>query len=358
MGHRFLIAAGGTVGHVAPALAVADVLRDRGAEVVFAGTPDRVEARLVPARGYRFEPFHVSGFERRLSPRLARALGRAAAAPIACARILRRVGPHTVLGAGGYVAGPMVAAAAALRIPTALTEADAHLGLANRLAVPFARRVLLAYPIPGLDGDRFRVVGRPVDPAFGRVDRDQARGRWGIAAAERVVVIFGGSLGAGPLNAAAAAAFGGGAPAGVVVLHVTGRGRGAGIVPAEGYRVLEYCETMPELLACADLVVCRAGGSVFEVAAAGRPAVLVPWPGATANHQWTNARHFADAGAAVVLRDADLDGPLLRDEVVRLLADEPRLAAMVAAMRHVARPRAAVDVADELEALAAERERG
>src|SRR5579884_2123876 len=135
---RFLIAAGGTVGHVAPALAVAEALRRRGALVTFAGSPERVEARLVPERGYEFDAFAVSGFPRKPGADLLRALGRAAAAPVACLRILDRRRPDAVLGAGGYVAGPMVFAARVRGIPAALTEADAHLGLANRLAAPFA----------------------------------------------------------------------------------------------------------------------------------------------------------------------------------------------------------------------------
>ena len=146
---RCLIAAGGTVGHVAPALAVAEALRDRGVTVTFAGSPDRVEARLVPERGYAFDAFPVAGFPRRPGMALLRALALAAAAPAACGKILARRRPDVVLGAGGYVAGPMVLAAWLRRVPAAVTEADAHLGLANRLAAPFARRVLLAYPVAG-----------------------------------------------------------------------------------------------------------------------------------------------------------------------------------------------------------------
>src|SRR5688500_18005742 len=127
-----LIAAGGTAGHVRPALAVAEALRERGVTVTFAGSPDRVEARLVPEAGFAFDAFAVSGIPRRPSLALVRALGQAAAAPLACARILARRKPDVVLGGGGYVAGPMVLAAWLRRIPAALTEADAHLGLANR----------------------------------------------------------------------------------------------------------------------------------------------------------------------------------------------------------------------------------
>src|SRR5262249_2183374 len=138
---RCVIAAGGTVGHVAPSLAVAEALRGRGVEVTFAGSPDRVEARLVPEAGYQLDTFPVAGLPRRPSLALARAVALAVCAPLACARILARRRPHVVLGGGGYVSGPMVLAAAARRIPAALMEADAHLGLANRSAAPLARRV-------------------------------------------------------------------------------------------------------------------------------------------------------------------------------------------------------------------------
>src|SRR2546427_8219468 len=159
---RCLIAAGGTVGHVAPALAVAEALRARGVEVTFAGSPDRVEARLVPERGYAFDAFRVAGFPRRPGLRLLGALALALASPAACLRILARRQPDVVLGGGGYVAGPMVLAAWTRKIPAALTEADSHLGLANRLAAPFAQRIFLSFPIAGKTPPKFVVTGRPV----------------------------------------------------------------------------------------------------------------------------------------------------------------------------------------------------
>ena len=166
---RFLIAAGGTVGHVAPALAVAEALQRRGGLVTFAGSPDRVEAQLVPEHGYEFDSFAVSGLPRRPRPELVRALGQALTAPVACRTILRRRKPDVVLGAGGYVAGPMVFAARLERIPCALTEADAHLGLANRLAAPLADRVFLALPLGFATGrSTARSGGRSRPP----------RGRW------------------------------------------------------------------------------------------------------------------------------------------------------------------------------------
>ena len=153
-----VIAAGGTAGHVRPALAVGEALRERGLTVTFAGTPDRVESRLVPEAGFPLDTFPVSGLPRKPSAAQIRAAWRASAAPAHCLRILARRRPDVVLGAGGYVAGPMVLAARLRGIPAALTEADAHLGLANRLAAPFAKRLFLAYEIPGRNSARVRVV--------------------------------------------------------------------------------------------------------------------------------------------------------------------------------------------------------
>src|SRR5947209_16285122 len=161
---RFLIAAGGTVGDVAPALAVAEALRRRDGLVTFAGSPDGVEARLVPEHGYEFDSFAVSGLPRDPGVRQLRAIGQAIRAPATCLRILRRRRPDAVLGAGGYVAGPMVLAARLQGTPSALTEADAHLGLANRMAAPLAHRVFLAFPL-GLHGEKYRAVGRPIPAA-------------------------------------------------------------------------------------------------------------------------------------------------------------------------------------------------
>lgn len=350
---RCLIAAGGTVGHVAPSLAVAEALRARGVEVTFAGSPDRVEARLVPERGYAFDAFRVAGLPRRPGPALARALGLAAAAPAACLRILARRRPDVVLGGGGYVAGPMVLAAWLRRIPAALTEADAHLGLANRLAVRFADRLFLAYPIPGLDG-KARVVGRPI-PALSRArSRVEARGAFGLPADGPLVLVFGGSQGARTLNELALDAW---AARGPHVLHLCGERDFEELQPRvarDDYRLLPFVDDFGAALGAADLVVARAGGSVWEVAAAGRPAVLVPYPHATADHQRRNAEYFADAGGAVIVDD-DAAAARVPELAAELLADDARLERMAAAMRAAAKPDAAERIADELVALAAAR---
>ena len=162
---RCLIAAGGTAGHVLPALAIADALRQRGVTVTFAGTAGRFEARLVPEAGYELDTFRVSGLPRRPGVALLRGL-----APVACRRILARRRPHVVLGAGGYVAGPMVLAAATRRLPAALTEADSHLGLANRLAAPAARRVFLSFPVAGRGAPKY-VATQKITPRITTASR-------------------------------------------------------------------------------------------------------------------------------------------------------------------------------------------
>jgi UDP-N-acetylglucosamine--N-acetylmuramyl-(pentapeptide) pyrophosphoryl-undecaprenol N-acetylglucosamine transferase len=263
--------------------------------------------------------------------------------------ILRRRRPDVVLGGGGYVAGPIVLAAGALRIPAALTEADAHLGLANRLAGPFARRIFLAFPVGGLEGKKYRVVGRPIPKRSEPIPQDQARRRFELPAAGPVVLVFGGSQGARRLNEAAVEAFGADGPA---VLHLAGERDYPELAPRvkrPDYRLLPFTDEFGAALAAADLVVARAGGSVWELAAAGRPALLVPYPHATADHQAKNAQYFEHGGGAVVVLEAELD---LRGEVEKLLADPARLKEMGEAMRQLARPDAADVIAEELIALA------
>jgi UDP-N-acetylglucosamine--N-acetylmuramyl-(pentapeptide) pyrophosphoryl-undecaprenol N-acetylglucosamine transferase len=320
--------------------------------VTFAGSPDRVEARLVPEHGYEFDAFSVSGLPRRPSAELLRAAGRALAAPVACRAILRRRRPDAVLGAGGFVAGPMVLAARLEGIPCALTEADAHLGLANRLAAPLADRVFLALPV-GRDGEKYRAVGRPIPAASRPVERNEARSRLGLARDARVVLVFGGSLGARLLNDLALDAW---AESGPSVIHLCGdrdypelQGRAL----RSDYILRPFIDEIGVAYGAADVVLARAGGSVWELAAAGLPAVLVPGEFATGQHQEKNARWFVDAGGAVAVPEAMAkEAPGI---VEALLDDGDRLAAMAAAMCAVAKPDAAEEIADELVSLAAAR---
>jgi UDP-N-acetylglucosamine--N-acetylmuramyl-(pentapeptide) pyrophosphoryl-undecaprenol N-acetylglucosamine transferase len=347
---RCLIAAGGTAGHILPALAVADALRERGVAVTFAGSAERAEARLVPEAGYELDTFRITGFPRRPSPALVSALARAAGAPLACRRIIARRRPDVVLGGGGFVAGPMVLAARLARVPAALTEADAHLGLANRLAAPFAERVFLAYDIDGLGPPKYRVVGRPIPASSRPVPKDDARRRLGLPEEGPVLLVAGALAGARSLNELALEAFGAAGPA---VLHITGERDHpslAGRVRRDGYVMVPSVRDYGAALSAADLAVSRAGGGVWELAAAGLPAILVPYPHATGDHQTKNARHFQRGGGAILVAETELG---IVPELARsLLADPRRLGEMREAMLRLARPNAADEIAEELVALA------
>jgi UDP-N-acetylglucosamine--N-acetylmuramyl-(pentapeptide) pyrophosphoryl-undecaprenol N-acetylglucosamine transferase len=347
---RIVIGAGGTAGHVVPALAVADALRDDGAEVVFVGG-ERAERELVPAAGYEIRTLRVEPLARHRPTRAARALVVDGAAVGAAWRLIRELRPAAALGAGGYVAGPIGLAAVMTRVPLVLMEADSHLGLTNRLLAPAARRVCLAFALAGRDGPRYQVTGRPVPaPA---TDRTAARDRFGINADDQCVLVFGGSLGARSINQAAIEAFAG---ARFHVLHAAGTRDLSDLTsPGPRYDLRGYIADFREALLASDLVVARSGGSVFEIAAHARPMVLIPYPHAAADHQTENARFFERAGAAVVIPDAELTGPRLAQEVGRLLADPGRLAAMGHASSALARPDAAREIAAEVLAAAGER---
>ena len=318
--------------------------------MTFAGSPDRVEARLVPEAGYELDTFRISGFPRRPSIALARSLMLAGAAPRACRRILRARRPDVVLGAGGFVAGPMVFAASTMGIPTALTEADAHLGLANRIAAPFARRLFLSYPLETRWRRKARVVGRPLPAGAAPLPQSEAREIFELPALGPVLGVFGALAGATALNEFVVDTWGKSGPA---ILHQTGR-RDYELVKRrarrDDYRVIAETDRFGAALSACDLVLARAGSSVWEIAAAGKPAILVPYPFATGDHQALNAQHFVRTGGAIMVRELDLDDV---PELVRsLLGDAARLRRMGEAMQRAARPGAAGEIADELVALA------
>lgn len=344
---RVVIAAGGTAGHVVPAIAVADALRAEGAEVSFVGG-ERAEAELVPQAGYALDALRIEGISRTNPLKAARAVAKASAALVAAGRLLRRHGADVVLGGGGYAAGPVGLAAVLRGTPLVLTEADSHLGLTNRLLAGRARRVCLAFPIEGRTGEHYLLTGRPVPPTV--ADRAGARAEFGLADGEIAVLVFGGSLGARSINEAAVRAF---ADAPYRILHVAGRRDFAALTaPGPHYVLRDYVVPFGTALAAADLAVARAGGSVFELAQYRLPAVLIPYPHASGNHQEANARWMERAGAATLLPDRELTPERLRAEVDALVEDAPRRAEMAGASARLARPDAARTIAREVLAAA------
>jgi UDP-N-acetylglucosamine--N-acetylmuramyl-(pentapeptide) pyrophosphoryl-undecaprenol N-acetylglucosamine transferase len=336
-------------------MAVAAALRESGAEVSFLGTRDKMEAELVPAAGYEIDFLRVRGIDRKNPLRAARAGFEAIGAVGAARAALRGRRADVVMGGGGYVAGPAGLAATLTRTPLVLTEADSHLGLANRLLAGRARKVCLAFPIEGRDGDKYLVTGRPVPAAVLAGDRAEARARFGIGADERVLLVVGGSQGARSVNFAAVEAFAEREGRDFRVLHLSGtrdyadlRARLEVAPHKGGYELIEYEPDLGDSLAACDLILGRSGGSIFEFTAAGRPAVLVPFPYATADHQRANARWMERAGAAEIVEDDALDPAALLVQVKGILGDPARLEKMASAARGLAKPHAARTIADQV----------
>ena len=336
-------------------MAVADELRASGAEVAFLGTRERIEAELVPAAGYEIDFVKVRGIDRGSPLRAAVAGFEAVGAVVTAMRVLWRRRPDAVVGGGGFVAGPAGLAAVLGHIPLVLTEADSHLGLANRLLARRAQRVCLAFPIAGREGERYPVTGRPVPAAVLAADRGAARERFEIAPEARCLLVMGGSQGARSINECALVALAEQSGRDFDVIHLAGRRdfpaleeRLAAAPHKQRYTLLAYEPDLGDCLAACDLVLGRSGGSIFELTAAGRPAVLVPYPHAAAGHQESNAAWMVEAGAATLVRDDELDAERLAVEVGGLLGDEQRLVAMAAASASLAKPDAARQIADQI----------
>ncbi|HEY7113288.1 MAG TPA: undecaprenyldiphospho-muramoylpentapeptide beta-N-acetylglucosaminyltransferase [Thermoanaerobaculia bacterium] len=350
----YVIAAGGTGGHIFPGIALArEILARRPeARVVFVGASAGLETRLLPAAGFAVETVSASGFAgKRLGARMASL----AAVPRGVAqarRLLRRLRPRAVAGVGGYASVPVVLAAASLGIPTLVHESNARPGIANRLLARFATRVAVgseaaAARLPG----RPVVTGNPLRPEFLEPSSSSDAARAGTA---RRVLLLGGSQGSAALNRAmteAARALG---ADGLEVLHQTGEKwlepvRAAyGGLPA-GWRLEAFLPRPFDAMAWCDLAVCRSGAlTLAELSAAGRPAVLVPLATSTHGHQLENAREVERAGAAVVLQEKDLTGDSLAAAIRALLADPARLRGMGAAALRRARPSAARELAEIL----------
>ena len=340
-----------------PAVAVADELESRGHSVSFLGSRGRAEERLVPEAGYEIDLLSLKGIDRRNPVSAGDALLRALIALPKAAAVLRTRRASVVLGGGGFVAGPAGLAALGLGLPIVLTEADSHLGLTNRLLAHRAEAVCLAFPIPGRQGDPFEVTGRPLPSDLLAADRVAARRRFSLQPDEICLLVVGGSLGARSLNLAAVDGL---ADLQAKVIHVSGKrdfdlveARMGGSRSAGGeYTLLDYEPGLGEVLAACDLVIGRSGGSVFEFCAAGKPALLVPYPHATGDHQVRNAEWMVEGGAAQILPDAELSAETLSQSVSSLIGDRKLLEQMGEAARALAVPDATERIADTVESAA------
>jgi UDP-N-acetylglucosamine--N-acetylmuramyl-(pentapeptide) pyrophosphoryl-undecaprenol N-acetylglucosamine transferase len=346
---RVILAGGGTGGHVIPALAIAQELQTRyGAEVLFVGTARGLENRLVPAAGFHLQLVKVGALNRVSMATRLKTLFDLPRAVFAAAGILSDFHPDVVIGVGGYASGPAMLAAIFKHIPTVAFEPNFVPGFANRVVARFVSAAAVHFE---RTGEHFRnavVTGVPVRPAFFQIPAKP------FVSSFPTLLVFGGSQGARAINKAVPRAI----PEltkrvpGMRVIHQTGERDYNDVqsayaevgIPAE---VRKFIDDMPGFFARADLILCRSGAStVAEIAAAGKPAIFVPFPLAADDHQRRNAEALENAGAAVVLEETKLDEVWLVDTISALLEDPSRLASMGQAARAMAHPNAAKDIAE------------
>ena len=357
-----VIAGGGTGGHLYPGIAVAReiVRRVPGARVSFAGTSRGLESRIVPRAGFALDLIRSSGLKGKSLVSRVKGVGLLAPSLLDAWRLLSRRRPDVVVGVGGYSSGPVVLLAALRGVATMVLEQNAIPGLTNRTLAGFVRAAAVTYDetLQFFRGRGF-VAGNPVRAEFflPAIAAGAARNATGTAPAVAPrVLILGGSQGAHAINMAVVAAAAGlvRRHADLQLVHQTGE-RDLGTVRSAyeqqqiRARAESFLDPVVDEVVSADLVVCRAGATTLaELAALGKPAVLVPLPTATDDHQRKNARVLAQAGAAVLIDQAELTGDRLANEVSALIGDRGRLAVMSQAMKSFARPDAASRIVDRL----------
>ena len=337
----FVLSGGGTAGHINPAIALAEELTRRGHEVRFAGTPTGIESRLAVQAGFAFEPFEAAGFNRRHPLSLVKALKLINASRVKAKKWFAQIKPDAVVGFGGYVCIPVCRAAEEMHIPMMLHEQNSVMGVANKELAKGAVKVALTYEVAGnsvADKSKLVLTGNPVRSTIFESTREEGRAYLGIPEDALLLLVFGGSLGARHLNTAICALkerlL---AVPDLYIVHVTGPKEletvqaDLALTDEEAKRwiVKGYEDQMGKVMAACDATVARAGAtSLAEISARQIPALLVPFPYATADHQTMNARSYVDAGAAYMVADADVEEAEFADKLFDLLGSADVRASM------------------------------
>lgn len=349
---HILFAGGGTAGHINPALAIAGHIRKKhpDAHISYIGTPDKLEAKLVPEKGYNFRTISVAGFQRKISleniVKNISAATKAVTSSIAVKKILKELQPDVVVGTGGYVSGPVLRQAAKMGIKTAIHEQNAYPGVTTKMLASNADAVMLAMP----EAEKYLklnkkpyITGNPVRSELLNITREQAREKLGIANDEILLLSFGGSLGAMRVNQAVAE---------VIKwhnntnkfyhIHATGKNGYNEFIEnfkdlnlSDRIDIREYINDMDVCMAAADLIICRAGAiTLSELLACGKPSILIPSPYVAENHQYHNAMTLKNIGAAEIIEEKDLNGEKLISVLSELVENKSKLMQMSQAARN------------------------
>ncbi len=354
---KVLLAGGGTGGHINPALAIAGIIRDHvpDAEFLFAGTPNHMEAKLVPQAGYKIEFIKVEGFQRKITleniGRNAKALWYLAGSGPRAKQIIREFSPDLAIGTGGYVAGPVIRMAAKMGIPTAIHEQNAYPGVTNKLLAKEVDHVMLTVEDALKyfeEGIPYTVTGLPVRKELFRKTKEEARRELGFDDAF-TILSFGGSLGAGCINDTMAEVLKWHTSKSLPINHIHGYGgMGKDTFPQKmqeygiplknsRIRITEYINDMDTCMAAADLVVCRSGANALaELEAMGKPSILIPSPIVAGNHQYHNAMVLGNAGAAQVIEQKNVTASDMIDRIEKLYQSPDKIISMAVAASNLA----------------------
>jgi UDP-N-acetylglucosamine--N-acetylmuramyl-(pentapeptide) pyrophosphoryl-undecaprenol N-acetylglucosamine transferase len=356
-----MFAAGGTGGHLFPAMAIAEEIKRlrTDALMVFVGTKGKIEARLVPAAGYEFRTVWISGFHRRLTIDNLLFPLKVIVALVQSFFVIRQARPDVVVGTGGYVCGPILSIAALQRIPTVIHESNSYPGITTRLLAPYVTRIFTAFEATGRWLRRSvspEVVGTPTRPMLTNTSRVNGAAYFGLDPKRPTLLVFGGSLGATSINQAMLGLVAQLKKNGIQWIWQTGErdfpGMREKVTEMRGRWMGAFIDRMDLAFVAADLTVCRAGATTLaELTRLGMPAILVPYPHAAADHQTFNARTMVEAGAALMVTDKVVQEQL-SESVLHLMADQPQRLKMAAAARNIGHPKAGAKMAREILALA------
>ena len=363
---KVIVACGGTSGHVNPAIAIANEIKNRhpDAEILFFGTKTNIESKLVPQAGYDIEFITANGFTRKKTYKAIKHNIKAINTFISTSRKVRKkikeFSPDVAIGTGGFVSAPVLFAASKMKIPTVIHEQNCFAGVATQMLAKRVDKIFLSFPISNkLDADESSqmLVGNPAKQEFFTADRETARNALGIGDNEKVILSVGGSLGARKINDAfcrmAERTF---EEERLVLYHGASKDYGYVLeilgekASHKNIHVYEYIYNMAEIMAAADLIISRSGaGALTEIAALGRPSVLIPSPNVAENHQYFNAKTFSDKGAAILIEEKDLDGDQLYEAVCSLCDDGIKLKQMGESAKSFASPQTAKLICDEID---------
>jgi UDP-N-acetylglucosamine--N-acetylmuramyl-(pentapeptide) pyrophosphoryl-undecaprenol N-acetylglucosamine transferase len=348
---KVLLSGGGTAGHINPALAIAEKIRMEipDAEIAFVGTPRGMENRLVEKAGYKIYHVDVKGFQRKLTLKNLSTAWKAVTSPLRAGKIIKEFKPDIVIGTGGYVSWPVVKAASSRKIPTLIHEQNAQAGVTTRMLSAVCDKVMISFEATRSQlrakSENIILTGNPVRPELFRVNKEAERSRLSIPDAH-YIVSCGGSLGARAINEAMLTLVKNKSLSskGVFLTHAVGsyewerrQGEISSLEKDSYTEVCEYIYDMPSRMCAADLVICRAGAiTLAELAVLGKPAILIPSPYVTDNHQYKNAKVVENGGAAVVIEEKDLTPELLEKMVFEILSDSKRLEQMQKCARALA----------------------